>query len=140
MPQDIYHLGKYAKYLSASSAHMIEYKGVIYPTVEHAYHCQRYTDPKIIEIMKSARSPQKAWEASQQYKSKQVPDWDSKKILIMEDLCKTKLTQHEDVKNALLASGDDLILKDYPDSFWGIGLDGGRNEMGKIWMRLRDEL
>lgn len=90
--------------------------------------------------MITAHSPQKSWEQSQQYKSKQIPDWDSKKLEVMEELCRAKLVQHDDVKNALLNSGDDVILKDYPDSFWGLGLDGGRNEMGKIWMRLREEL
>ena len=59
----------------------------------------------------------------------------------MEDICRAKLEQHDDVRAALAASGQDVIVKDYPDPFWGIGLNGeGRNEMGKAWMRLREEL
>ena len=54
----------FAVYFSPYTAHAIEVEGVLYPTVEHAYQCQRYIDPKIIEEIRSARSPVKAWEAS----------------------------------------------------------------------------
>ncbi len=131
----------YAQYLSAFSGHSVEYKGILYSTVEHAYHCQRYSDQKILDEIKSARSAYKAWEISQKYKSQQFPDFDDKKVAVMEDICRTKLEQHDDIKRALVESGEDPIVKDYPDAFWGIGPDGiGRNEMGKIWTKLRSEL
>ena len=139
--QKMYPLHEYAEYLSAFSAHMLEYKGLLYPTVEHAYHCQRYSDSSIIEEIKNARSAHGAWEVSQKYKAQQDPDWDTKKAAVMEELCRAKLAQHLIVKEALIASGDAVIIKDYPDPFWGVGLNGeGRNEMGKLWMKLRAEL
>lgn len=132
---------EYEQYLGAFSAHAIEYKGVVYPTVEHAYHCQRYADPKIQEEIRGALSAYKAWETSQKYKSQQFADFDAKKAEIMEELCRAKLAQHEDVQEALKVSGDAVIVKDYPDSFWGIGMDGvGKNLMGVIWIKLRAEL
>lgn len=133
-------------YFSAYSAHQVEYKGVLYPTVEHAYHCQRYGDPAIIEEIRSARSPRKAWEVSQKYKSGQLPDFGDRKVAVMEDLNRAKLLQHEDIQRELLASGELPIIKRWttgspPDGFWDDGSDGeGRNEVGKIWMRLREEL
>lgn len=39
----------FAVYFSGYSAHAIDFGGALYPTVEHAYHCQRYTNPAIIE-------------------------------------------------------------------------------------------
>ena len=41
----------------------------------------------------------------------------------------------------LLEAGDRRIVEDSSkDSFWGWGPNkDGRNELGKIWMRLRDE-
>ncbi len=131
----------YERMLSAFSGHMVEYKSVVYPTAEHAYHCQRYDDPAIVKEIKNAHSAKLAWAVSQKYKAKQLSDFDARKVDIMEDICRAKLAQHEDVKEILLWSEGMAIIKTYPDPFWGVGLDGeGRNELGKLWIRLREEL
>ena len=129
-------------FFSAFSAHTVEYKGVLYKTAEHAYHCQRYTDPKIAEEIQNAPSVEKAWEISQKYKSQQLPDFDARKIGIMEEIFRAKLLQHKDVKQKLIRSGNTRIIKKHPlDYFWGTGADNsGRNEMGRLWMKLRAEL
>ena len=63
----------------------------------------------------------------------------------MKSLMRAKAEQHEEVRKALIDSGDLVIVKHidtYPpgDGFWDDGLDGkGENQMGKIWMELRDE-
>jgi ribA/ribD-fused uncharacterized protein len=137
----IYPFELFEKYLTPFSGHMLEYKGVLYTTLEHAYHCQRYTDEAILDEIKNARSAYLAWDVSQKYKSQQRQDWDKQKVEVMKELFRAKLAQHADVKNALLASGDALIIKHQTDPFWGDALDGtGRNEMGEIWMQLREEL
>ncbi len=141
LPDDIF-----VTYFSGYSAHAVEYNGLVYSTVEHAYHCQRYTDALIIEEIRSARSPFKAWEVSQKHKSGQVADFNERKVAVMEELCRAKLAQHEDVRRELIGSGDAIIVKHIttgpkPDGFWDDGADGaGRNETGKIWMKLRAEL
>ncbi len=141
MIKRMYPMHEYTEYLSVLSAHMVEFKGVLYPTCEHAYHCQRYSDLAIIEEIKSARSAYGAWEVSQKYKVQQRAGWDDQKSVVMEEICRAKLAQHPIIKEALLASGDSVIVKDYPDAFWGIGMNGvGKNEMGVIWMKLRSEL
>ena len=58
------------------------------------------------------------------------------------ELVKEKVNQHDEVKNALLATGVEEIVEDNPnDSFWGVGRDGkGENQMGKILMRIRKEI
>jgi len=77
------------------------------------------------------RSAKLAWGISQKYKSEQIADFDNRKVAVMEEIFRAKLEQHEDVKEILLGSEDALIIKSYPDPFWGIGLDGiGRNENG----------
>jgi ribA/ribD-fused uncharacterized protein len=137
----IYPLEGYAKFFSTFSAHAVEFEGVLYPTVEHAYHCQRYADEAVREEIRSARSAIEAWGVSQKYKSKQQTDFDERKAGIMEALCRAKLIQHDDVKQALIESGADVIVKNFPDSFWGIGNDGtGGNMMGQIWIKLRSEV
>lgn len=60
----------------------------------------------------------------------------------MEDICRHKLEQHPYVRQKLLLSGDLEIIEDSTkDAFWGWGLErDDRNELGKIWMKLREEL
>ncbi|MEK9156903.1 MAG: NADAR family protein [Patescibacteria group bacterium] len=131
----------FSRFFSAFSAHPITYKDITYKTVEHAYHAQRYTDPKIVYDIVDSQTPEQAWEASQRHKAFQIPDFNERKLAVMEELFRAKLNQHADVRQALFDSGDALIVKHEPkDSWWGDGPDGsGRNEMGKLWMRLRDE-
>ena len=70
LPLEIFYI-----YFSPYTAHAIELDGVLYPTVEHAYQCQRYADQKIIEEIRSATSPVKAWETSTKYKHLQIPEF-----------------------------------------------------------------
>src|SRR5258708_3946513 len=109
MIKRMYPMHEYTEYLSVLSAHMIEFKGVLYQTCEHAYHCQRYTDPAIVEEIKNARSAYTAWEVSQKYKAQQSAGWDDQKAAVMEEICRAKLAQHPIVKEALVASGDSVI-------------------------------
>ncbi len=143
-----YPLEKFYIYFSPYTAHAIEVGGVVYPTVEYAYQCQRYTDPKIIDEIKAARSPVKAWEASTKYKHLQVSEFkdENYKLEVMKKLMWLKADQHEEIRQALLESGDLQIVKHittYPpgDGFWDDGEDGkGLNHMGRMWMEIREEL
>lgn len=136
----------FVTYFSAYSAHMVKYRGVLYPTAEHAYHCQRYTDEVIRKEIRDAHSPFEAWEVSQKYKAQQLSDFNERKVAVMEDIFRAKLAQHDDVRKALIDSAGQEIVKRITtgpkaDGFWDDGVDGaGRNEAGKIWMRLRGEL
>ena len=60
----------------------------------------------------------------------------------MEDILRHKLEQNLYVKEKLLDTGDLEIIEDSPkDAFWGWGSDrNGENQLGRIWMKLRDEL
>lgn len=124
------------------SAHQIEYKGVLYATAEHAYHSQRFTDESIIHQIASAKSPLLAKEFAYKNKDKQIDEWDEIKINVMTKILQAKAAQHEEVKNALLQTGTDEIIENSPDDyFWGCGKDkSGRNELGKIWMKIREEV
>ena len=60
----------------------------------------------------------------------------------MEEIVRAKCEQNPYVKQKLLETLDEEIIEDSPkDAFWGWGENrDGRNELGKIWMRLRNEL
>jgi N-glycosidase YbiA len=144
--QNMLPLEIFAIYFSPYSAHAIEIDGVVYPTVEHAYQCLRYGDKHIVEEIRNARSPMKAWEVSAKYKSLQIPGFKDHKLETMKMLMRAKADQHEEVKKALLDSGDTPIVKHittYPagDGFWDDGEDGkGENHTGRLWMEIREEL
>jgi ribA/ribD-fused uncharacterized protein len=137
----------FAIYFSPYTAHAIEVGGIRYPTVEHAYQCARYDDEAIREEIRSAASPVKAWEISSKYKHVQKSGFKdpAHKRDVMKTLMRARAEQHEEVRKALLDTSGALIVKHistYPlgDGWWDDGAKGeGQNQMGKIWMELREE-
>jgi len=133
-------------YFSGYSDHAIEINGVVYPTLEHAYHCLRYSNQKIVEEILSTKNPFLAWSISQKYKNLQLADFPYRKLKIMKELIELKTSQHDDVRMALLDSKDLKIVKHITkgapaDGFWDDGEDGkGLNNVGKIWMEVRSKL
>lgn len=129
-------------YLSPFSAHQIEIDGTKFPTHEHAYQALRLRPGKERDEVKSAPSPMDAWRVAQKYKSNPDVALDMDKAELGERIMRAKLGQHPDIAKVLIASGDRGLHKVFQtDYFWGIGHDGsGQNMMGKIWMKLRDEL
>ncbi len=138
----------FAIYFSPYTAHAVEIDGVVYPTVEHAYQCSRYTDEAIREEIRAQRSPVKAWETSTKYKHLQIPEFkdESYKLRVMKELMRAKAMQHVEVQKALIDSAGKQIVKHittYPpgDGFWDDGESGeGLDHMGRMWMDIREEL
>ena len=118
--------------------------GVLYSTVEHAYQSAKFlpTAPGIAKEIENCYSAHDAQKIAYANKDKQRKDWDEVKLSVMEKLIRLKLEQNPYVKKKLLETGDLKICEDSPkDSFWGIGPNrDGRNELGKLWMKLRDEI
>jgi ribA/ribD-fused uncharacterized protein len=128
--------------LNNFSAHAIEFRGKLYPTCEHAYQALKCTDSAGQEAIRNARSPLQAKIlANETYRTAKDPNWDSKKVAVVEEILRTKLAQHSEARDALRESGNDEIVEDSPtDYFWGEGADGsGQNVLGKLWMKLRNE-
>lgn len=126
------------------SSFAVDCKGYRYPTVEHAYQSLKFETscPELAARIRDARSAHEAQKLAYSWKDKVSEDWDEIKIFVMEDLLRTKLAQNPYVAKKLLQTKDYLICEDSPkDSFWGLGLDlFGENQLGKLWMKLRDEL
>jgi len=125
------------------SAHKIEHKGRTYPTLEHAYHAAKFSNPAIQDEVSNAGTPLEAkYLANIKYKDSKLPDWNSLKTGVMLELLRAKAMQHAEVRNALLNTGGELIVEEsIDDYFWGSGKDGtGQNQTGKLLMKIRDEL
>lgn len=126
------------------SSFAVVYKGIKYPTVEHAYQSLKFanTAPKIANEIANSFSAYEAQKIAHANIEKQNPYWDDIKVGIMEDLLRLKLDQNAYVKTKLLQTKDYLICEDSPkDDFWGIGPNrDGQNQLGKLWMKLREEV
>jgi len=124
------------------SAHIVTYKGVTYPTAEHAFHAQKFDDETLRNQIRNCPSPIAAWELGRKLKPQRRSDWDDVKVDILTEIIRNKVEQNSDVKEALLSTGDEEIVEINPnDDFWGTGADGnGQNQTGKILMKIRDEL
>jgi ribA/ribD-fused uncharacterized protein len=67
--------------------------------------------------------------------------WLARRESVMEKAVRAKFTQHDGLREILLATGDALLVEDAPDDrFWGVVDGEGKNSMGKILMMLRTEL
>ena len=69
-------------------------------------------------------------------------DWEQVKDSIMEKAVLKKFSTHADIKEILLATGDEEIVENSPiDYYWGCGADGsGKNRLGQILMQVRETL
>lgn len=142
--------GKYASFyereyyvFSNFASFQVFYRGRLWPTSEHAYQAARFSGvcSELEEKCYGARSAHEAYRIMQANRDKERPNWMDEKRDVMYEICKAKLEQNPYVKQKLLETGTALIVEDSPvDPFWGWGPDRhGRNELGKIWMRLREE-
>jgi N-glycosidase YbiA len=115
--------------------------GVLYPTAEHAFHAQKFTDGSVISEIVRATSRVKAFQLAGEYKKNRRADWGEIKLRVMEEIIRAKISQHEEVLGALLNTGDQEIVEDSLSDFWGSGCDGfGQNQFGKLLMKIRREL
>jgi hypothetical protein len=123
------------------SAHMVNVWQKTFPTAEHAYHWKKFEhELKIANSIYIATSPEIAKQIADENKPRINDNWHSIKRDIMKEILTAKAEQHDDVREALRrTSGREIIENSPVDYFWGIGKDGnGRNEIGKIWMEIRD--
>ena len=125
-------------------AFQIEFDGVLYQTVEHAYQALKFIDTNkdVYNKIVNATSAYNAMTIAHDYKEYQNPDWDNIKLEIMEKLLWTKVDQHPYVKQKLLSSKNYMLCEDSPyDYFWGIGENRtGENNLGKLWMKIREKI
>jgi len=126
------------------SSFSVRWKGKTWPTSEHAYQAAHFfkTAPALAKKIHQAKSAYVAYKLAKTNVNKVAKNWQEISIAIMEDIVEHKLKQNPYVMRKLKQTGKRLIVEDSPkDSFWGWGPKrNGRNELGKIWMKLRDKI
>ena len=124
------------------SPHPIQLNGKTWPTSEHFFQAQKFAGTPDEEEVRHAKSPMVAARMGRSRNRPLRRDWESVKVSIMHEAVLAKFTQHADLRAVLLATGDMMIIEHTKnDGYWGDGGDGsGRNMLGQILMRVRDEL
>lgn len=129
-------------HFSNFSPHPVRMKGRVWPTSEHYFQAMKYAGTPREEEIRRATGPGQAARLGRDRKHKLRADWEAVKDGVMYEVVMAKFTQHEDLRAALLATGDAVLVEHTEnDAYWGDGGDGrGRNMLGRTLMRVRDEL
>jgi ribA/ribD-fused uncharacterized protein len=116
--------------------------GKTWPTTEHYFQAQKFAGTEHEEIIRQEPSPMRAAQMGRERNRPLRRDWERVKDDVMFEALQAKFTQHPDLREHLLATGDaELIEHTRNDRYWGDGGDGtGRNMLGKLLMQLRAEL
>lgn len=130
----------------------IKFGDIIYPSAEALFQALRFSDNEIREIIRSEKNPMSAKErAKENAKSMTVKPLSEKDVSNMRLCISLKVSQHPNLINELLDTGDATIIEDVTkrgnvgsNLFWGAMLVNdewiGENILGKIWMDLRKQL
>lgn len=113
-----------------------------YPTVEHWFQSQKFSDGLLQENIRLTPSPAMAKKLGRTRHASFRSDWDLVKEEIMLQGLRAKFTQHSDLRTRLLKTGSVNLQEQASwDSYWGSGRTGkGKNRMGHLLMKVRDEL
>ena len=124
------------------SRHPVTLKGKTWPTSEHYFQAQKFPGTEHEEEIRNASGPGEAARMGRQRSRPLRPDWEQVKDDIMREVVLAKFTQHDDLRRALLDTGDaELIEHTANDAYWADGGDGsGKNMLGKILMEVREQL
>ncbi len=110
-----------------------------YQNNEAAFQSAKVTDKNIRKEFTSL-NPSDAKKKGRRVQLRE--NWDSIKFDIMYDIVKRKFTQNPDLMAKLLSTGNAYLEEGntWGDRTWGTVNGKGRNNLGIILMRVRDEL
>jgi len=124
----------------------VEYEGVVYPSVEHAYVAAKTTDKVLRQKIADAHTPGQAKRLGKRIRLRR--GWNNIKLSIMRDLVKQKFKdQHLLTKLRATAPATLIEGNHWHDNFWGQCVcdhcssspNLGQNHLGRILMEIRDD-
>ena len=134
-PREFYPLDNFSSF-------KVEYKGYLYSTAEEAFQANLFIKdyPEIAEKIKKSHSAHEAQKIRLLNEDK-IKLNEKETLELMEDILRCKLKQNPYVLKKLLETKEYTIIEDSPkDDYWGWGINrDGKNNLGKIWMKLRKE-
>ena len=116
-----------------------------FQTSEHAFQYLKFVDTnkEIANKIKESFSPNDARIIAHENKEYRLSNWSDVKYQNMEKVLRLKVEQNPIVKDVLLNTKDYIIAENCIDEDTDWGLDSnnqGDNNLGKIWMKIRDDI
>ncbi len=124
----------------------IVFEGQAFATNEHAYQAGKARKPAVRKWLMDAPSPALlAMAAHGLYYWDVAPGWSATKFDRMRAVLRAKFTQHEDLRQLLLSTGDARLVESATvdsevNRLWGEVNGVGRNMLGALLMDLRADL
>ena len=118
----------------------INYDGFNFASVEHAFQAAKFRDYSKKFAISKASSPGQAKRMGKDFGGLRT-DWGEACLVVMYDLLKQKFNDPK-LKKLLLATVDAELQEGnrWGDAFWGMVGGQGLNNLGKLLMRVREEL
>lgn len=124
----------------------IEFEGETFATSEHAYQAGKARKPEVRKWLMAAPSPALlAMAAHGLYYWDVAPGWSTSKFDRMRGVLRAKFTQHVDLRELLLSTGDARLVESATvdnevNRLWGEVNGSGKNMLGVLLMEIREEL
>jgi ribA/ribD-fused uncharacterized protein len=124
----------------------VVFEGEVFATSEHAYQAGKARKPSVRKWLMEAPSPSLlAMAAHGLYYWDVSPGWSTTKFDRMRAVLRAKFTQHPDLRDLLLSTGDARLVEtatvdNEVNRLWGEVNGVGRNMLGALLMELRAEL
>jgi N-glycosidase YbiA len=127
-------------YLSNFYPSLVMFDGQVYPTVEHAYVAAKTLDLEVRKKIQKITNPSQVKKFGKTIALRD--DWEDVKISIMEQLCWQKFSSNSSLAEKLLSTDYAELIEGntWGDVFWGVCNGKGHNHLGKILMKIREEL
>ncbi len=124
----------------------ISFEGEVFATSEHAYQAGKARKQEVRAWLMNAPTPALlAMAAHGLYYWDIAPGWSKIKFNRMREVLRAKFSQHEDLRELLLATGDARLVESATvdnavNRLWGEVNGHGKNMLGTMLMELRTEL
>lgn len=117
----------------------VEYGGEVYNSAEHAYQAAKCRLGADAERIRAARTAAEARRLGRHVALK--PNWSSEKVRVMYEIVRAKFSSPE-LRRMLVETGDEMLVEvdTWGDTFWGVCRGSGHNWLGRILMKVRDEV
>ncbi len=120
----------------------VEYEGVIYPSVEHAYQAAKTLDKSTRQRIGKAKTPGEAKRIGHRVPAR--PGWFWARPYVMRSLVEQKFRQDARLRQKLLDTGQEELIEwnTWHDQFWGRCAclacgEEGKNVLGEMLMDVR---
>lgn len=124
----------------------IVFEDMEYGSVEHAYQAMKSLEPSVRQEISKMATPGRAKRAGRRIQLRD--DWNQVREALMEKIVRDKFTRNIGLKTLLLKTGSVHLVEgnSWHDNFWGdcqcwdCKNFRGKNNLGEILMKVRDEL